>query len=156
MASAGKIERLVAKAATQLVKPDTEGATAPVFLHRDHLASVKLTTDATGCVASRSPYRSYGDRTQAEAPFIPGYSPAAPAEPRGFIGERHDPETGRLYLHARNYDPMIGCFLSPDTLDPIEPGVGTNRYAYADNDPSNRSDPNAHVVQLAPLMGAVP
>lgn len=155
MASAGKIERLVAKAATQLVKPDTGGATAPVFLHRDHLASVKLTTDATGCVASRSAYRPYGDRTQAEAPSIPGRSPAVPAEPRGFIGERHDPETGLLYLHARYYDPLIGRFLSPDTLDPIEPGVGGNRYAYADNDPSNRSDPNAHVVQLAPLMGAV-
>jgi hypothetical protein len=28
-------------------------------------------------------------------------------EPRGFIGERHDPETGLLYLHARHYDPVI-------------------------------------------------
>jgi RHS repeat-associated protein len=119
-----------------------------VFLHRDHLASVKLTTDATGCVASRSAYRPYGDRTQAEAPSIPGCSPVAPAEPRGFIGERHDPETGLLYLHARYYDPVIGRFLSPDTLDPIEPGVGTNRYAYADNDPINKSDPNGHVAQL--------
>jgi len=123
-----------------------------VFLHRDHLKSVKLTTDATGCVASRSAYRPYGDRTQAEAPSIPGCSPAAPAEPRGFIGERHDPETGLLYLHARYYDPVIGRFLSPDTLDPIETGVGTNRYAYADNDPINKSDPNGHIVQVAPLV----
>ncbi|TCK19627.1 RHS repeat-associated protein [Ancylobacter aquaticus] len=138
--------RLDVHADTQLVTPDAGGATAPVFLHRDHLASVKLTTDATGCVASRSAYRPYGDRTQAEAPSIPGCSPAAPAEPRGFIGERHDPETGLLYLHARYYDPVIGRFLSPDTLDPIEPGVGTNRYAYADNDPVNKSDPNGHFV----------
>ncbi len=136
--------RLDVHADTQLVTPDAGGATAPVFLHRDHLASVKLTTDATGCVASRSAYRPYGDRTQAEAPSVPGCSPAAPAEPRGFIGERHDPETGLLYLHARYYDPVIGRFLSPDTLDPIEPGVGTNRYAYADNDPVNKSDPNGH------------
>lgn len=27
-------------------------------------------------------------------------------------------------------------FISPDTLDPVLPGVGTNRYAYAMNDPS--------------------
>lgn len=139
--------RLDVHADTQLVTPDAGGATAPVFLHRDHLASVKLTTDATGCVASRSAYRPYGDRTQAEAPSIPGCSPAAPAEPRGFIGERHDPETGLLYLHARYYDPVIGRFLSPDTLDPIETGVGTNRYAYADNDPINKSDPNGHIIE---------
>ena len=139
--------RLDVHADTQLVTPDAGGATAPVFLHRDHLKSVKLTTDATGCVASRSAYRPYGDRTQTEASSVPGCSPAAPAEPRGFIGERHDPETGLLYLHARYYDPVIGRFLSPDTLDPTEPGVGTNRYAYADNDPINKSDPNGHIVQ---------
>ncbi|WP_421699076.1 RHS repeat-associated core domain-containing protein [Ancylobacter sp.] len=139
--------RLDVHADAQLVTPDAGGPTAPVFLHRDHLNSVKLTTDATGCVASRSAYRPHGDRTQAEAPAVPGCSPAAPAEPRGFIGERHDPETGLLYLHARYYDPVIGRFLSPDTLDPIEPGVGTNRYAYADNDPINKSDPSGHIIE---------
>ncbi|TPM35539.1 hypothetical protein FKO01_50285 [Mesorhizobium sp. B2-3-3] len=35
-------------------------------------------------------------------------------------------------------------FISPDTLDPTAPGVGTNRYAYAQNDPINNSDPNGH------------
>jgi RHS repeat-associated protein len=107
---------------------------------------VKLTTDATGCVASRSAYRPYGDRTQAAGAADPGCAPANPLEPRGFVGERHDPETGLLYLHARYYDPVIGRFLSPDTLDPTEQGVGTNRYAYADNDPINKSDPNGHAV----------
>jgi uncharacterized protein RhaS with RHS repeats len=37
-------------------------------------------------------------------------------------------------------------FISPDTLDPTLPGVGTNRYAYADNDPINKSDPNGHIA----------
>ncbi|MDQ0317913.1 hypothetical protein QO002_000051 [Pararhizobium capsulatum DSM 1112] len=35
-------------------------------------------------------------------------------------------------------------FISPDTMDPTMPGVGTNRYAYAGNDPISRSDPNGH------------
>lgn len=33
-------------------------------------------------------------------------------------------------------------FLSPDPVDPTLSGVGTNRYAYAQNDPINKSDPS--------------
>ncbi|KQW60423.1 MULTISPECIES: polymorphic toxin type 10 domain-containing protein [unclassified Ensifer] len=36
-------------------------------------------------------------------------------------------------------------FVSPDTLDATFQGVGTNRYAYAGNDPVNNSDPNGHL-----------
>ena len=35
-------------------------------------------------------------------------------------------------------------FISPDDWDPTKPGVGTNRYAYSENDPVNKSDPNGH------------
>lgn len=42
-------------------------------------------------------------------------------------------------------DPVIGRFISPDDWDPTIPGVGTNRYAYAGNDPINKADPNGHV-----------
>ncbi len=33
-------------------------------------------------------------------------------------------------------------FISPDDWDPTMPGVGTNRYAYSQQDPINKSDPN--------------
>lgn len=33
-------------------------------------------------------------------------------------------------------------FISPDPTDPTVPSVGTNRYAYAQNDPINKSDQN--------------
>ena len=45
-------------------------------------------------------------------------------------------------------------FLSPDTWDPTLPGVGTNRYAYAQNDPINKSDPNGHASGLDDLAAA--
>ena len=35
-------------------------------------------------------------------------------------------------------------FISPDDWDPTLPTVGTNRYAYSQNDPINKSDANGH------------
>lgn len=40
-------------------------------------------------------------------------------------------------------------FISPDDWDSVKEGVGTNRYAYAQNDPINKSDPNGHFAWLA-------
>jgi RHS repeat-associated protein len=78
-------------------------------------------------------------------------------EEKGYIGENQDAETGLLYLHARYYDPAIGRFVSPDWWDPNRPGVGTNRYAYSDNDPVNKSDPNGHMAgaETGPTEGEV-
>ncbi|MEQ1901880.1 MAG: RHS repeat-associated core domain-containing protein, partial [Devosia sp.] len=75
-------------------------------------------------------------------------APLSPTEPKSFIGERTDPETGLTYLHARFYDASLGRFLSPDWWDPTDPGVGTNRYAYAGGDPVNDQDPNGHTHAL--------
>ncbi|RWC26792.1 MAG: hypothetical protein EOS27_24060 [Mesorhizobium sp.] len=49
-----------------------------------------------------------------------------------------------LRQQGTGFDVQPVRFISPDTMDPTVPGVGTNRYAYAQNDPVNRSDPNGH------------
>lgn len=46
-------------------------------------------------------------------------------------------------------------FISPDTWDPTIEGVGTNRYAYAGNDPINKSDPNGHIFETIWDVGNV-
>ena len=102
------------------------------FLHRDHLATVKMVTNMAGAVTERTGYAVYGEPKPATS------------LPKWFIGERPDVETGMLYLNARYYDPALGRFVSPDDWDPTLPGVGTNRYAYALNDPVNKADPNGH------------
>jgi RHS repeat-associated protein len=114
-------------------------APTKTFQHRDHLKTIRLETNTFGSVEQSSTYTPFGDRTQA----------TSARESKGFIGERHDPETGLLYLNARYYDPVIGRFISPDTWDPTLQGVGTNRYAYSDNDPINKSDPNGHFFPVA-------
>ncbi len=107
--------------------------TTKYWLHRDHLASVRVVTDITGAPAESTNYASYGERTNA-----------AMTTEKGYIGERHDPETGLIYLNARYMDPIFGRFISPDDWDPVLEGVGTNRYAYAQNDPVNKADNNGH------------
>ncbi|WP_179296364.1 RHS repeat protein [Mesorhizobium sp. WSM4304] len=103
------------------------------FLHRDHLASVRMVTDASGAIVEQTNYATYGERLNT------GFQTQ-----KGYIGERFDAETGLLYLNARYMDPVLGRFISPDDWDPTKEGVGTNRYAYAQNDPVNRSDANGH------------
>ncbi|MER8409354.1 hypothetical protein NKH16_32745, partial [Mesorhizobium sp. M1307] len=124
---------------TRYPHPDVKvtGATK-AFMHRDHLASVRLVTDATGAIAEQTNYASYGERLNT------GFQTQ-----KSYIGERFDPETGLLYLNARYMDPVLGRFISPDDWDPTLPGVGTNRYAYAQNDPVNKSDQNGHATGIA-------
>ncbi len=80
------------------------------------------------------------------------FDATALAENRGFIGQYYDRDAGLLYLNARYMDPRLGLFTSPDWLDPPEPGVGTNRYAYSANDPVNKLDPNGNFLVLAAVV----
>jgi len=108
-------------------------------LHKDHLGSVRAVTNAFAVQKKSTAYAPYGKPT----------STGADREPKSFIGERYDGETGLLYLNARYYDPVLGRFISPDSLDPTLPGVGTNRYAYSLNDPSktNSQPPSGSVLE---------
>lgn len=126
------------------VKRVGTGASADTFfLHRDHLATVSRITDIGAATVETDSYKPFGLRTSTLTAGTDGVTPDR-AESKGFTGERDDPEVGLLYLHARYYDPKIGIFVSPDTWDPLLPGVGTNRYAYAGNDPVNKADRNGH------------
>ncbi len=117
-----------------------EGTTVK-FLHRDHLASVRLITKMDGTIQERSRYAAFG-----EPKVVSSLS-------KGYINERFDAEAGLQYLNARYYDPALGRFISPDDWDPTLAGVGTNRYAYSGNDPVNKSDPNGHFFGPGGLFG---
>ncbi len=109
------------------------------YLHRDHLASVRFVTEASGSAARLTSYTPFGVPTETN------YSPTA-TDTEGFIGERYDAETGLQYLNARYYDPTLGRFIQPDWWEVTKAGVGTNRYAYSFNDPVNKSDPSGHAI----------
>jgi len=59
--------------------------------------------------------------------------------------QRLDSSTNLLYYGARYYDPLLGRFISADTVVP-EPGnpQALNRYAYCSNNPVRYVDPTGH------------
>ncbi len=131
-----------------MAEPDGSGGynhQGNYWLHRGHLKSVRIVTKDGGTQARASHFRPYGERLDHWVSASPGAD-----EAKGFIGERHDEETGLIYLNARYMDPIAGRFISADTLDPILPGVGVNRYAYALNNPVNLSDRNGQNVGEGP------
>ncbi len=108
------------------------------FLQVDHQASVRAVTDNAGALYRASAFEPFGKQIETVL------NPLTPAESKGYIGQRTDPESGLTYLQARYYDTSLGRFLQPDWWEVSNRGVGTNRYAYALNNPVNLSDPGGH------------
>jgi RHS repeat-associated protein len=106
------------------------------YLHADHLGSVSVSTGWSG----DPPDASYQTFTPWGAPR----SGSVSATKRNYTGQYRD-DTGLLYYHARYYDPVLGRFISPDTLvpDPTDP-QDLNRYTYAKNNPMRYTDPTGH------------
>jgi RHS repeat-associated protein len=98
----------------------------------DQLGSPRLIVNtATGAVVQQLGFSTFGATT---ADTNPGF------QPFGFTGGLADADTGLVHLGARDYDPTVGRFTSPDPLGAM--GSGTNNYAYAGNDQVNFFDPS--------------
>ena len=67
--------------------------------------------------------------------------------PIRYRGYYFDRETGLYYLQTRYYDPEVGRFISPDSLDYLDPETlgGINLYSYCNNNPVMYADPSGHL-----------
>lgn len=110
-----------------------DGAGGTVLLLEDALGSTRCVVDRTGKVLARYDYTAFGEPTLVEGTAQTDYL---------FTGEHWDAQAMLIYLRARYYDPSIGRFLSPDPIAGLmDRPQSFNRYAYAENDPVNLSDP---------------
>lgn len=83
---------------------------------------------------TRRPITPFGE-TRGQAPHNwPG--------DHGFVGGTIDTNTGLTNVGAREYNPALGRFLSPDALLNGADPQSFNGYAYADNNPVTGSDPS--------------
>ena len=65
-----------------------------------------------------------------------------------YRGYRYDPETGLYYLESRYYSPEWGRFINADGIVDTEQGlIGTNMYAYCENNPIIYCDSGGYILK---------
>ncbi len=115
------------------------------YYHGDQIGSVAAMTDSVGQVALRKTYSPYGGVLLETGGLADAF---------GIAGQRLD-INGLYHMGARELTPMTGIFISPDpsdTPDTLKP-VTLNRYAYANNSPTNLLDPTGFSAERSWLDG---
>jgi RHS repeat-associated protein len=122
----------------------TNSTNVVYYLHADHLGSTSLATTAGGgeVTNSRTWYHPYGTVRAGGSTLPTDYT---------FTGQRNEAGIGLMDYHARFYAPVLGRFISADTLVP-SPGnpQSLNRYSYVLNSPLRYNDPSGHCVPGEP------
>lgn len=103
------------------------------YIAADHHNTGTTTVDAATLQVQRRATKPFGEDR--------GAAPAAWPGERGFVGGTQDKSTGLTHLGAREYDPLIGRFLSVDPLMVVDDPRQHNGYQYGNNSPLTESDP---------------
>ena len=108
------------------------------YYHADHLGSSSIVTNAGGAKVEDIQYYTYG-ATRSNTGSV--------NVKHKYTGQEEDAETGLYYYGARYYDPLIGRFISADTIVPA-PGdpQSLNRYSYVSNNPLRYKDPSGRAA----------
>ena len=111
---------------------------ALTWLLTDNLGSTSTTAAADGSLLDTVKYTAFGEIRDG-----------ATATDYRYTGQRDEFEIGLYYYVARYYDPVVGRFISADTVIP-QPGSSQayDRYAYVNNNPINFNDPSGHAMQI--------
>ena len=137
-------------AAGVLGSPSAKADETITYFAHDIQNTPVVAMDDAGDVLWRKTVRPFGleDRVGGPEPALSGSARI------GFTGHEKDDPTGLIYMQARDYDPALGIFYSPDPedIDPLS-AFGPNRYIYADQNPYRYQDPSGRVPIL--LVAAV-
>jgi RHS repeat-associated protein len=115
------------------------------FVHADHLDRPLKMTDGTEAVVWDAVYNPFGDVNA-----ITGSA----ANNLRFPGQYFLIEAGLHYNWHRHYDPTLGRYTQPDSLEFAD---GPNLFAYAKSSPTLKTDPNGRQIVIPrPTPGMTP
>ncbi|MFG2134991.1 RHS repeat-associated core domain-containing protein [Streptomyces sp. NPDC048751] len=124
-----------AASATIALRTNESGTEKLSFLAADHhdTSSISITSDSTQTLSKRY-----------SKPFGTSRGPTTGVWPddKGFLGMPADAGTGLTHIGAREYDPVIGQFISVDPLLTLDQHQSLNGYNYANNSPVTLNDPS--------------
>lgn len=132
------------------------GTSAVRYFVSDHISSVAVVMDESGSVVERNAYDAWGKRRVAGTWADDAACSLSSVTSRGFTGHEEIDAACLINANARIYDPLIGRFMSPDTIiaQPYD-GQNFNRYTYVDNNPHTFTDPTGHDKCDSPVPGCV-
>ncbi len=125
--------------------------------HGNHLGSASVVTDQNGEAKEKMEYFPFGAYRANASPNdqygTKDFDGTFPNANYTFTGQELD-ETGLYDYHARQYDPVTGRFISPDSVIQSPGDLQTfNRYSYVRNNPLVYTDPSGHWLDI--VFGAV-
>jgi RHS repeat-associated protein len=107
------------------------------YFHKDHLGSSTVLSNASGVTVEATEYRPFGQSRLT--------LPSSLISPYKYTDQELDAETGLYFYGARYYDPIIGRFISADTVvQNYAKPQALNRYAYCLNNPLVYVDSTGH------------
>ncbi|MFI5618666.1 RHS repeat domain-containing protein [Streptomyces sp. NPDC051567] len=126
-----------------MVRSAKNGVVSTSYLLGDHNGTAQTSVDAATQEVTRRKFTPFGEAR--------GATPAAWPGKKGFVGGEVDDSTGLVHLGAREYDPVVGRFLSVDPVVDFNEPKQQNPYAYAANSPVTFSDPSGLAI-APPVM----
>ena len=109
--------------------------TALTWLFNDHQGTQQIAVNAGTQAVTIRRQTPYGSPRGSNPTWVNG---------KGFVGGDNDP-TGLLNIGARQYDQLLGRFISVDPIQDLADPQQWNGYAYSNNNPVTNSDPTGLV-----------
>ena len=126
------------------------------FYRKDALGNIISILDNSGAVVVKYVYDAWGNHKvlNPNGTENTAYDFIGNVNPFRYRGYYFDTTTGLYYLHSRFYDPVTGRFLSPDSVEYIDPETinGLNLYAYCGNNPIAFVDPSGRFPWLVVII----
>ena len=123
---------------------------------RDVLRNILGIVDTNGNLVVKYRYDAWGNHQvlDANGTVVTDASFIGNINPFRYKGYYYDVETQLFYCNSRYYSPELCRFISPDSIEYLDPTNinNLNLYAYCGNDPVNMYDPSGNSAILACLV----